>query len=939
MITREDLRVKYGFPDAMIDALKDRRIDTLLLPQEVALNSGLLEGRSLIISAGSSTGKTLIAELAITKLSSTKKALFLVPLKSIADDKYFEFKKYYSKLLSIGISTHDRNEFDDNLDEFDVLIATYEKADILLRSDPNWAKSIGLVIVDEVHHIGDENRGPTLELMITTLLKNNQPQLLLLSATVAEPETFQRWIGGDSKVLNFPDYRPVPLRMGVLFQGKIAYDDGGIEDTSFGGRLDSQLIQIVAKEVEASHQVIVFAYSRYRAQQYADLLAKTVGNMEVPNLKRLEETELKKFVEEEAFSTDIEPDVLANLRNGVAYHHAGLTESERQFIQDSFKSRRLAVVCATTSLGEGVNYPADMTIFTSLMKGEQELSVNDFKNMAGRAGRIGYVDVGVALVMALTQRMANVALERYVKGPPQAVVSQLMYENELRRNLLILIATGQFKSSDEIIQFLSQTYYARSTGLSVSKELLSRLHDGLEAGGFVIGYRATELGRVCASRRYDPLFIQRILEGFRLAQKENRPVTDFALLHLVCSTVDFEAGLCNILPWEKGAYVGAALERSKEIIQTTYNDQVHLERVLKTALVLEAWIEGRSTSQKFRVYPSDVQTHQAATATWLASAIPNCLEAAGLPVDSALADQIGDLLDQLRFGVPKKFVNAGRTFAVLGFDPLSRNRLMLLGEQKIDTLKLILDSPPAALAKSLGSPEFAKRVLDRTSQLLNDSQIRDRQALVFEAEKVGFQGPVLRLYSSTNGNDYENAVFRILRMMTKSMTRPPAGASTSPDLIVVGPNGGVISVEIRFANSEIQEKDIGVAIARSMTQSSEATVVVAKRFSAEATEIAKGSRRGAKLTLVTESALVKTLILSKNVDSQALLFSVLGAGGLLTEKDVERLAREIPKDSEAKDIILELADQESKQTVGPKKLTDERIGTAIRGGVEAPDGR
>lgn len=113
LIRIADLKREYGFDDYVIQALEDRGIESLLEPQEAAIRAGVLDGKSLIVSANSSTGKTLIAELTIVKLAVTLKALYLVPLKSLAEDKFAEFSKYYADSLSIGISTRDRQEYDD----------------------------------------------------------------------------------------------------------------------------------------------------------------------------------------------------------------------------------------------------------------------------------------------------------------------------------------------------------------------------------------------------------------------------------------------------------------------------------------------------------------------------------------------------------------------------------------------------------------------------------------------------------------------------------------------------------------------------------------------------------------------------------------------------------------------------------------------------------
>ncbi len=904
----------------------------MLLTQDRALSAGVLEGKSLIVSSGSSTGKTLVAEFAIAKLSSSKKALYIVPQKALADDKYDEFQKYYAELLSIGISTHDRAEFDDRLDELDLLIATYEKAEILVRSNARWAKSIGLLVVDELHHIGDENRGPTMEILITELLGNKNLQFIGLSATIAEPSTFAKWIGGDTEVLDMGDYRPVPLRMGVLYNGKIAYDDGEVEETSVSGGIDAQLAQYVASVVESQRQVLVFASGRFNAEKYSRELANAFGRIDLPGIKRLTDSEIQRFVEQDAISTDVDPSITNSLRKGVGFHHAGLSSSERRFIQESFKQRRLAAVCATTTLAEGVNYPADVTLFTSLLKGQTELTVNDFKNMAGRAGRIGYVKVGTAIVIAITRRVARDAMERYVKGSPQAVVSQLVYERELRRNLMALVASGSYKSLNDILEFLSKTYYVTSTGGNVSKDLVARIYQTLEAGGLASGYRATDLGRVCASRRYDPLTIRRLVDGFREILKTERNFTDFTLLHLACSTADFENALFQVMPWQKGAYVGTIIDRAKEISQTSYKDQEQLERVAKTALVLEAWIEGKPTEEEFGVYPSDIQTNQAHTAIWLCSAIADSLAAAGLPLAPGLVNQIGDLVEQLKYGVPKKYLGVARTFAFLGIDPLSRNRILRLGDEKIDTLRAILDTPSQKLASSLGSIDSAKRVQQKASELLSDPLVIKKQSLVFEAERAGVQGPVLRLFFSRDAEEFERSVYQILRLLARSVGRPGTDRSVSPDFVIARPDGRTVSVECRFSPQELTVTQLGAVLARSLSQkSSVASVIVSPRFSTEAIEAAKNSKAGNKVTLVSDAVLGRVLILGKKVDSEALLLSLIEAGGMPSEDDVEKLAQRLPPKERQTFVVSELAKEESMRETGPKSVSKEKFESAIKG--------
>jgi helicase len=931
LLTREDLKEKYGFEDYVIAALEDRQIDSLLLPQEEAIRSGLLNGKSLIISASSSTGKTLIAELAIVKLASSSKALFVVPLKALAEDKFKEFEKYYGNYLSIGISTGDRDEYDDRLEELDVLIATYERAEILTRTNSKWTKSIGLLIVDEFHHVGDEGRGPVLEFLITRLLQTNKKiQLLCLSAVVADPEVFQKWLGMDVQVLKYPDYRPVPLRLGVLQGGEIAFDDGEISKTEFHGSAEEVMPKLVTYEISTGRHVLIFASSRWGAQQDALALANEISKIPIPGFNLFSDDEIQEFIYDKAVTTDVQPELVTCLKKGVAFHHAGLSINERAFIEEAFKGKKIVAIFATTTLAEGINFPADTTIFETLKKGHVDLSVNDFRNMAGRAGRIGFVDVGEAIILASTKKQARIAMDRYIKGPLEPIISQLIFEKELRRNLIILLSTGQYRTFAEVVDFFSKTFFSKSTGSPVSKDILFRLLKGLQDAGFVRETSPTALGAVCASRRYDPFTIQRIIEAFKQLLELGTTVTDFTLLHLICSTSDFENSLCFCFDWEPDNFTIASVERASEVAQTSYNDREHLKKVFKTALMLEAWIKGKDTQKDFRIYPADVQAHHAERALWLLMAIPETLNASGLTLSPSLANQIDDLKEKLRYGVPETFLPTARVFALLGFNPLSRRRILRVGELHIDSVEDIIKVQHNELSKALGSPALAKRVLDDAGRLSNDPSIISRHKLLLEAEQNGFQGPVNRLFNATNGVEYEEAVYRILKVITNAVVKPSLDRSFSPDFIIAKPSRQSISIIIKN-NDTITIEDIGHAVTRTLSEkSSTAIAIIGRRFSPEVKRSVSEGLQNRRITLLTESALIRTLLLSKIVRSEAVLVMALEAGGFVDEGNINEFVKSAKYDYDPKLNIFNLAKAEKGPSVPSKKISADDFSAALR---------
>jgi helicase len=191
--------------------------------QKKAVKAGLLEGKNLLVCTPTASGKTLIAELAAMKavLEQKKKAIYIVPLKALASEKYRDFKRKYDKIAKIALSIGNLDASDPYLAEYDIIITTSEKLDSLLRHHSPWLIDVGVVVIDEIHLLNDPNRGPTLEILITLLrriLKN--VQIIGLSATIGNPEELAEWLGAR---LVEDDWRPVKLKKGVYHNGQLEF--------------------------------------------------------------------------------------------------------------------------------------------------------------------------------------------------------------------------------------------------------------------------------------------------------------------------------------------------------------------------------------------------------------------------------------------------------------------------------------------------------------------------------------------------------------------------------------------------------------------------------------------------------------------------------------------------------------------------------------------
>ena len=214
--------LKGKIPEKLFNVLI-KEIDELRPCQEKAINQGLLNNKNLLVCTPTASGKTLIAEIALIKniLENKGKAVYIVPLKALAREKYRDFRERYSSLCKIALSIGDMDKSDSYLSDFDLIITTSEKLDSLIRHRAPWINKIGTIIVDEVHLLNDPGRGPTLEVTLTilkTLLKN--AQTLALSATIGNPKELAQWLEAELVVDN---WRPVELKRGIYYQGKIEF--------------------------------------------------------------------------------------------------------------------------------------------------------------------------------------------------------------------------------------------------------------------------------------------------------------------------------------------------------------------------------------------------------------------------------------------------------------------------------------------------------------------------------------------------------------------------------------------------------------------------------------------------------------------------------------------------------------------------------------------
>ncbi|MDB2239757.1 ATP-dependent DNA helicase [Halorubrum ezzemoulense] len=520
-----------GLPAGVGEALEAEGVAELYPPQEAAVEAGVTDGESLVAAVPTASGKTLIAELAM--LSSVErggKALYIVPLRALASEKKAEFERWEEFDVTVGVSTGNYDSDGEWLASRDIIVATSEKVDSLIRNGAPWIDDLTCVVSDEVHLVDDSHRGPTLEVTLAKLRKVNPGlQTVALSATVGNADVIADWL--DAELVE-SDWRPIELHTGVHFGNAINFDDGSQREVPVE-RGEDQTARLVADALDTEEDgqggsSLVFVNSRRNAESSARKLTDVTG----PRLTGDERDRLRELAEEirGVSDTDTSEDLADAVEEGSAFHHAGLASEHRSLVEDAFRDRLIKCVSATPTLAAGVNTPARRVIVRDWRRydgefgGMKPLDVLEVHQMCGRAGRPGLDPYGEAVLLANNADTREELFERYVWAEAEPVRSKLAAEPALRTHVLATVASGFAATRDGLLSFLDNTLYATQTDdegrlAAVTDTVL----DYLEVNGFVErdrdggseGLAATGIGHTVSRLYLDPMSAAEILDGLR----------------------------------------------------------------------------------------------------------------------------------------------------------------------------------------------------------------------------------------------------------------------------------------------------------------------------------------------------------------------------------------------------------------------------------------
>uniref|UniRef100_UPI004055B795 DEAD/DEAH box helicase n=1 Tax=Candidatus Electrothrix sp. TaxID=2170559 RepID=UPI004055B795 len=494
----------FGFPSKVINSWASS-IPSLNELQLSAINDGkILEGQHIVVSAPTSSGKTMIGELASLKcVLEGKKALFLLPLKALVSDKVRQFTETYS---SLGVKTIEATGESDNISpllkgQYDICLLTYEKFLAVILGNPYILEQVGTIVVDEVQMIADNSRGANLEFLLTLLRMRRregvEPQLIALSAVIGDTNGLEGWL--DANLLRREE-RPIPLNEGIVSStGDFRYLKSDtneekavrqlITPISTGKRSSQDIvIPLVRKIIKDGGQVIVFREKTGETWGCANYLA---NHIVLPPATQA----LSKLPSGDPSSASNR--LKECLQRGTAFHNSHLDREEKLAIEESFRDGELKVIAATTTLAMGVNTPASDVIVVGLNHPNGPYSIAEYKNITGRAGRLGYRDRGRSYLIAKEMRNEHHYWNHYISGKPEDISSRFFDEYTDPRSLIIrVLALGQKNMPsgvhvEDVINFLECSFgafqYKKQSG-SFSynhDELLDALND-LESHNLVV---------------------------------------------------------------------------------------------------------------------------------------------------------------------------------------------------------------------------------------------------------------------------------------------------------------------------------------------------------------------------------------------------------------------------------------------------------------------
>ncbi|GAU88532.1 hypothetical protein RvY_01215-2 [Ramazzottius varieornatus] len=562
----------WYLPGKVVNAYSKLSITSMFQWQADCLKQGqAMYGGNLVYSAPTSAGKTLVAEILLLKrvVETRKKGLFILPFVSLAREKMLSLQKmlHGSGIRVGGYMGQIRPK--GGMKRLDIAVCTIEKANSLVNRMVEEGKldQLGVVVVDELHIIGDVGRGHLMELLLTKLSYLNKAQqsaenqgmvvegslapgniqIVAMSATLPNLGDIATWLKAD---LFISDYRPIPLyervKVGLSLFDKTWNQVRPV--TPFPPLKDDpdHIVSLCLETVRAGHGILIFCPYKSWCESLAQIIAGQFSQLD--RMIRAE------FIQEGKVA-----DVVAQLRKspagldnvlkktvpmGVSFHHAGLTMDEREIVEGAFRKGYIKVLIATTTLAAGVNLPARRVIIRSPIFHRAVIDVLTYYQMAGRAGRKGVDTEGESILICKEAERPQVAALfaasiRSVESCMLAAVKNNQVDGKLMQAALEIIVNGAAKSIQQVTEYFQCTLFSAQLGESQTEAYSKSVVDSLKAKELIhIGQdgeslRPSQLGNAVVWSGLSPSDGEAVFQELQRARLSFNLETDLHILHLL----------------------------------------------------------------------------------------------------------------------------------------------------------------------------------------------------------------------------------------------------------------------------------------------------------------------------------------------------------------------------------------------------------------------
>ena len=710
---------RYNIPEKIIEAWINEIGNELLPVQERAIKRyHVLNGANLLISSPDSLGRKFIGEIAAVKGAvEKKKVVYLVPLKSIAEEKYFDFRGKYEPFgIDTVFSTREYGEYDLKIHagEFEIAVIVCEKMSQLMLENPFLLRSVSILIIDDLHEVGDPCKSPGLDVTLTGIVTSlHHPQIIGLSAVLVNADSVARWLGAD---LLSHNRLPVELQRSAIYKAAFQYRihnsfEKKTEILTGMASDDSAdiLLANILHLIEKGDQILIILHSRIDTMVFAHILSDRINfpcaSGTLKDLYPLEETCLQKGLRH-------------CLRKSIAFLHEDLSREERNVVERYARKGKIKVIFCTAAMAEGMNLPATTIVLHTHKResdGNNRVTLTpicwaEYENIGRNDVKQGFGwNSGGPITIAGSDYEHCILCESYNEG--ESAPTSRLNEKGLENNVVDIVASGLARNRRDIESFLSRTFMGLSESRETIRENLEKAIRFLFDNGFVeqnhrkeIG--VTSLGKVVALKGITCLTALELASFFR--EVGDRELTDLEILYAITSSDDGKSVYIRVARDKHRSqkyeqFMKEIFEGQQEYMGELFSYVVKSpllltggkSQICKHIRLLDRWIQGKDPPPIRRDFESYSGTIAAVAEgmSWIMDAAAFIAQSTGSP--KALQDRLSILSEKLLYGVEEKGLELPR----LRVQGLGRAGIKILVTEGLADRKAIREVSLSVLAK------------------------------------------------------------------------------------------------------------------------------------------------------------------------------------------------------------------------------------------------